>query len=162
MLLRKIARPLLATWFLHDGLDAARHPRAHTVTARRPADQLTSALGRAPLSDRQLATAVRVHGGLTVAAALSLATGRTPRLAALALAALSIPLAVAEQPFTSGPTPRSERTEPFVRRLGAIGAALLAGVDHEGRPGMAWRLEHSRGARAAAKAAKDVKGSLSS
>lgn len=152
MLLRKIARPLLAAWFIHDGIDAARHPAVHVVTARRPANQATDALGRAPLSDRQLRTLVQVHGGLTVAAGVALAVGRTPRLAALSLAALSLPLAVAEQPFTPGPRTRADRTEPFIRRLGAIGAALLAGVDSEGRPGMAWRIEHARTERAATKA----------
>ena len=153
MLLRKIARPLLATWFIRDGLDAARHPGVHVVTARGPVDQATNALGRAPLTDRQLRTLVQAHGGLTVVAGISLAVGRTPRVAALTLAALSLPLAVAEQPFTSGPRSRADRTEPFVRRLGAIGAALLAGVDYEGRPGMGWRIEHARAERAAVKTA---------
>ena len=154
MLLRKIARPLLATWFIRDGLDAARHPGVHVVTARSAVDQATNALGRAPLTDRQLRTIVQLHGGLTVAAGFSLAVGRTPRVAALTLAALSLPLAVAEQPFTSGPRSRADRTEPFVRRLGAIGAALLAGVDYEGRPGMSWRIEHARTERAATKTAE--------
>ena len=153
MLLRKIARPLLATWFIRDGLDAARHPGVHVVTARGAVDQATNALGRAPLTDRQLRTLVQVHGGLTATAGLCLAVGRTPRVAALTLAALSVPLAVAEQPFTAGPRSRADRTEPFVRRLGAIGAALLAGVDYEGRPGMGWRLEHARTERAAVKTA---------
>lgn len=152
MLLRKIARPLLATWFIHDGLDAARHPGTHVVVARGPADKATDVLGRAPLSDRQLRTLVQVHGGVTAAAGVALAVGRTPRLAALALAALTLPLAVAEQPFTSGARSRADRTEPFVRRLGAVGAALLAGVDFEGRPGMSWRIEQARTHRAAAKA----------
>lgn len=153
MLLRKIARPLLATWFIHDGIDAARHPAVHVVTARGPVDRATDALGRTPFTDRQLRTCVQVHGGLTVAAGIALAVGRTPRLAALSLAALTLPLAVAEQPFTSGPRTRAARTEPFVRRLGALGAALLAGVDSEGRPGMAWRFEHARAERAATKVA---------
>lgn len=152
MLLRKIARPLLATWFISDGLDAARHPGAHADTARGPADQVTGALGRAPLTDRQLRTAIQVHGGLTVGAGCALAVGRAPRIAALTLAVLSLPLAVADQPFTSGARSRRDRSELFVRRLGAIGAALLAGVDFEGRPGVTWRVSHARAGRAAAKA----------
>jgi uncharacterized membrane protein YphA (DoxX/SURF4 family) len=154
MLLRKIARPLLATWFIYDGVDAARHPAAHALTARGPADQVTSQIGREPLTDRQLKIAIRTHGALTVTAGVNLAFGRTPRLAALALAALSVPLAVAEQPFTSGSVARGERTERFVRRLGAIGAALLAGIDTEGKPGVAWRVGHSRNTREAVTTAK--------
>ncbi|KQT95911.1 DoxX family membrane protein [Sanguibacter sp. Leaf3] len=156
MLLRKIARPLLATWFVHDGLDALRHPAAHAVAARGPADQVTSRIGQAPLTENQLKTAVRVHGALTVAAAVSMATGAAPRRSALFLAALTVPVALADQPFTSGPVSRSVRTERFVRRLGALGAALLAGVDTEGRPGMSWRIENARDKHAAIKAAKET------
>ena len=156
MLLRKIARPLLATWFIRDGLDAARHPGPHVVVARGPVDKATVAMGRAPLTDRQVRTLVQVHGGLTAAAGFALAVGRSPRVAALTLAALSLPLAVAEQPFTSAARSRSDRSELFVRRLGAVGAALLAGVDYEGRPGVTWRIEHARASRAATKAAKKV------
>lgn len=154
MLLRKIARPLLATWFVHDGLDAVRHPAAHTVIARGPVDQVTERLGRAPLSESQLKTAVRAHGALTVAAALSMATGRAPRRSALFLAVLTLPVAVADQPFTPGPVSRSVRTERFVRRLGALGASLLAGVDTEGKPGVSWRIDHAREKHEAVKAAK--------
>lgn len=156
MLLRKIARPLLATWFVHDGLDALRHPAAHAVTARGPADKVTAALGQQPLSESQLKSAVRAHGALTVAAGLSMATGRAPRRSALLLAALTLPVAVADEPFTSGPVSRSVRTERFVRRLGALGAALLAGVDTEGKPGMSWRIDHARDKHAAVKAAKET------
>jgi uncharacterized membrane protein YphA (DoxX/SURF4 family) len=157
MLLRPIARPLLATWFVHDGLDAVRHPDRHVASARGPADRISALVGGAPhLSDSQLKTAVRVHGGLTVAAGAALAVGRAPRSAALFLALLTVPLAVADQPFSSGPVERSVRTERFVRRLGAIGAALLAGIDYEGRPGITWRVEHSKAARAASRAAARV------
>ena len=157
MLLRPIARPLLATWFVHDGLDAVRHPDQHVVAARGPADQISSLAGGAPpLTDSQLKTAVRVHGGLTVAAGVALAVGKAPRTAALVLALLTVPLALADQPFTSGDVARPVRTERFVRRLGAIGAALLAGIDYEGRPGITWRVEHSRAARAASRAASRV------
>lgn len=153
MLLRKIARPLLAVWFINDGADAVRHPGAHLGTARGPADQLAALLGRDPLTDRQLTAAIRAHGAITVAAAGCLATGRKPRSAALLLAALTVPLAIADQPFTSAADTRSARAERFAHRLGAIGAAVLAGIDTEGRPGVAWRLGQSKGTRAAAKAA---------
>ncbi|PFG32584.1 DoxX family membrane protein [Sanguibacter antarcticus] len=154
MLLRPIARPLLATWFIHDGLDAALHPGRHLESARGPADQVSALVGGAPhLTDSQVKTAVRVHGGLTVVAGAALAVGRAPRSAALFLALLTVPLAIADQPFTSGTVARSVRTEQFVRRLGAVGAALLAGVDYEGRPGITWRVEHSKAARAASRAA---------
>lgn len=150
MLLRRTARPLLATWFLYEGFGALRKPAEHVTTARGPVDQVTRRAGLTrSLSDRELGLIVRVHGGVTVLAALNLAFGRAPRTAALLLAALSVPLAIAHQPFTPSSVPRAERVDGFVRNLGGIGAALLAAVDREGKPGMAWRLEHARTQRAA-------------
>lgn len=154
MLLRRVARPMLASLFIYEGLDALRRPAPHVVTAREPAERGARLVGlKRPLSERDLTLLVRVHGGLTVWAGLGLALGRSPRSSALLLAALSAPLALAQQPFTSGPTPRGVRTEKFIRSVGAVGAALLAGVDREGKPGVAWRVERARAERAHTRAA---------
>ena len=149
MLLRRTARPLLASWFLYDGIDAARRPAAHLPVARRTLDRAMRATGvRRVVSDRQLSSIVRVHGLLTIGAGLNLAWGKAPRMSALLLAALSAPLAYAYEPVTSGPTPRSERIEPFVRQVGALGAALLVAADSAGKPGLAWRFQNARHQRA--------------
>src|SRR5690606_36093598 len=57
--------------------------------------------------------------------------------------------------YLDGPTVRrAARRDRLVQALTATGGAILAGVDREGRPGIAWRVEHARAARAAARAAK--------
>jgi uncharacterized membrane protein YphA (DoxX/SURF4 family) len=152
MLLRRLARPLLAAPFVYDGLSAALHPAEHTAAAREGADKATRALGVDRLDDTQVSLLVRAHGAVTVAAGLLLAVGRAPRTAALALAALSAPLAVVNQPFTSQGELRKEKTGKFVRNLGAVGAAVIAGVDLEGRPGVGYRIGQKRAA--ASKSAK--------
>ncbi|MCL1869358.1 MAG: DoxX family protein [Promicromonosporaceae bacterium] len=144
MLLRRIARPLLAAPFVHDGVDAALHPAAHVEVARPLADKVTDRLGVPRLSDDRLTLAVRVHGGLTAVLGVALAVGVMPRLASLKLAALTAPLAVAQQPFTSRGEERKERTVKFVRALGFVGAALIAGLDNEGKPGISWRVSQAR------------------
>lgn len=154
MLLRRTARPLLASWFVYEGLEAARKPSEHVVAARGPADRVATRFHLSRLTDRQLTTLVRVHGGLTVAAGLGLALGRAPRRSALLLAALTAPLAVANEPFSKPAATRSDRVERFVRNLGALGAALLAGVDYEGKPGLTWRVENARAERAHLKEVK--------
>jgi hypothetical protein len=58
------------------------------------------------------------------------------------------------QPFTPSDTPRDERTRKFVGNLGAIGAALIAGADYEGRPGVRWRVDRARKDLDLAKSAK--------
>lgn len=156
MLLRRLARPLLASSFVYDGVQAALHPAEHATAAREGSALVTERLGRATLSDAQVTLLVRVHGVATALAGLALALGKAPRTAALALAALTAPLAVVNQPFTSKGVERSEKTTKFVHNLGAIGAALIAGVDLEGRPGLSWRVHHARdaAARSTSKAAQ--------
>lgn len=183
MLLRRIARPLFASWFLTEGIDAVRHPAPHVEVARdalgRSAAMLPEgALGpleryRRP-SERELTLLVRAHGAATALAALMLATGRAPRTAALALAGLTLPLAAADAPDRHRPhlprrtqtahdaaekAEKHERRRRFVRSLALTGGALIAAADTAGRPGLVWRVEHARATRAAvekAGAARDA------
>ncbi|WP_418276244.1 DoxX family membrane protein [Isoptericola jiangsuensis] len=146
MLLRRLARPLLAVPFVYDGLSAALRPAEHTAAAREGSDTITQALGVDPLDDTQVSLLVRAHGAVTAAAGVLLAVGRAPRTAALVLAALTAPLAVVNQPFTAKGDARQEKTAKFVRNLGAVGAAVIAGIDLEGRPGVSYRIEQKRSA----------------
>jgi uncharacterized membrane protein YphA (DoxX/SURF4 family) len=146
MLLRRLARPLLAVPFVYDGLSAALRPTEHTDAARQGADTVTRTLGLDPLDDTQVSLLVRAHGAATVVAGLLLAVGRAPRTAALTLAALTAPLAVVNQPFTAKGDERKERTAKFVRNLGSVGAAVIAGIDLEGRPGVTYRIGQKRAA----------------
>ncbi|QAY63303.1 DoxX family membrane protein [Xylanimonas allomyrinae] len=144
MLLRRVARPLLAAPFVYDGVQAALHPDEHVEAARGLADQATDRLGVARLTDAHLTLAVRAHGGLTAVLGVALGAGFLPRLASLKLAALALPLAVVHQPFTAKGPERAEKTAKFVRALGAVGGALLAGLDTEGKPGLSWRVSNAR------------------
>ncbi|GAA3213140.1 DoxX family membrane protein [Oerskovia jenensis] len=145
MLLRHVARPMLASWFIYDGVQAALKPAEHVRAARRGTSLVGQQLGvEDPLSEKQVSALVRAHGAATAVAGLFLAFGKAPRTAALTLAALSVPLAIVNQPFTPGDVPRDERTRKFVGNLGAIGAALIAGADYEGRPGVRWRVDRAR------------------
>lgn len=170
MLLRRIARPLFASWFLSEGVDALRRPAAHLAVARGAVDRLAAAVPAGALggaldayrhpSDAQLTTVVRAHGGATALAALLLATGRAPRAGALALAVLTLPLAAADAPASRKERGRlseheqQERKARFLRGLALSGGALIAAADTAGRPGMGWRVQHARATRAAtAKAA---------
>ena len=64
---------------------------------------------------------------------------------------LTLPLAMVNQPFTAPKEKRGPRTDRFLRNLASVGAALIAGVDLEGRPGLSWRVQQIRAARAEAK-----------
>ena len=120
MLLRRVARPLFASWFVSEGLDVVRHPSAHADEAR---GALTTLLGRLPapvrhgpagevigyeLSDRQLTTVVQVHGAALAAAGILLSLNKAPRTAALALAALTAPLVLVNLPRKRGTESKAE------------------------------------------------------
>lgn len=161
MLVRRIARPLLAAWFVSEGVEAVRRPADHVRRAQECWRRLASSPRVAsrvdvpePPADRRVALLVRLHGAVMVLAALHLAFGRHPRTAALGLAALTVPLAVANQPLGgSDRVERAERRTAFWRNLSMIGGALIAGVDLEGRPGVTWRVENALADRAAAREA---------
>ena len=173
MLLRRIARPLFASWFVSQGLDALRHPAAHAKVMR---DGLDGLRGRVPqaarssapapvahaldgdLSDKQLATLAQAHGAAMLVAGAMLAVGRAPRTAALALAGLTLPLVLVDLPVgrrgALTAEERKARQERLVRALSFTGGAVLAGIDLEGRPGVSWRVQHAMVDRAAVKAAR--------
>lgn len=158
MLLRRIARPLFASWFVSEGYDATRHPEVHAERARAGLESLVRLVPRGALGgalDRyrqpttaQLVTLVRAHGAATTAAGVLLAAGKAPRTAALALAALTAPLILANLPLRDRPAlskeARSDRRDRLVRAVAFTGGALLAGADYEGRPGVAWRVAKAR------------------
>ena len=149
MLLRRIARPLLASWFVTEGLDAVRVPSRHVAFARPALDALLAQTGDGPRpSEAQLRMIVQVHGAVTALAGLALAFGKAPRTAAFLLAALTLPIAATSLPLGKGDKPspevRHERRARLVRSVAFTGAALLAGADYEGRPGVSWRLAKAR------------------
>lgn len=157
MLVRRIARPLLAAAFVAEGVDAVRRPDEHVDRA-----QTAWAAARArvdlPEVDRdRLRLAVRAHGAITALAGLSLALGRAPRSAALLLAALTAPLAVADGLVVASDVRRSGPTRRRLwRDLSMVGATLLAGIDTEARPGLVWRAGHARVDRAVSRGAHDA------
>ncbi len=173
MLLRRIARPLFASWFVSQGVDALRHPSAHAQVVRDGVDGLrtrvpAAAHDRVPapvarvltgeVTDKELATLAQAHGAAMLVAGAMLAVGRAPRAAALALAGLTLPIVLVNLPVgAKGSLSKDERrarSERFVRALSFTGGAVLAGVDLEGRPGVSWRVQHARTDRAALKAAR--------
>ena len=88
---------------------------------------------------------------------MCLAAGRAPRTAACALAALTVPVVLVNQPLGRRGRPDGTATrERFLRALSMLGGALLAAIDREGRPGLAWRVEHAKVDRAARHAAHAV------
>jgi putative oxidoreductase len=154
---------MLASMFIVGGINSLRNPdaqveRAEPVTEKLEplVDQATSPLP-IHLDQRQL---VIVNGVVHVVCGAMLATGRMPRLAALALAATLVPTTFGGHRFWEAPDPQARKNEQFhfFKNVSMIGGLLLASVDTEGRPSLAWRAK--RGARHAREAAADRAGAL--
>lgn len=138
-LVRRAARPLLASIFLVGGLDALRHPASKTEAAEPVVQALAKPLGLpedTELLVRANAAAMLLGGGL-------LAIGRVPRLASALLAATIVPTTVAGHPFwtETDPAKRKQQTLQFAKNASILGGVLLAAVDTAGKPGLAYRAK---------------------
>ncbi|GHD41834.1 DoxX family protein [Streptomyces galbus] len=146
-LLRLVGRPLLASMFVSGGLQSLRAPEQVSPVAEpvvRPVtDQVTA------LPDRT-EDVVRLTGAVQVAGGLLLATGRVPRVAALALAATLVPTTWAAHRFWEAED-AEERTQQrlhFLKNLSMLGGLLITAADTGGSPSLAWRGRHAaRGVR---------------
>ena len=135
--MRRLARPLLAASFVSAGADAALHP-APKAEGLRPLVQRVAPPLRLPQDPEVFA---RANGAVMAGAGTLLAFGRLPRLSALALVATLLPTTYAEHAFWQEKDPQEKRAKRamFLRDAGLLGGALLALVDTQGRPGLAWR-----------------------
>lgn len=136
-LVRRIARPMLAAMFVVDGVDQLRHPGGRAEAA-------APLLARVPATvgvPRDAELLVRANGAVMVAAGTMLALGCLPRVAAAALALTLVPTALTEHAFwaTEDPQEKARLRGEFLQDVGLMGGLLLAAVDTEGRPGLAYR-----------------------
>lgn len=143
-IVRRLARPLLAASFVQEGLDAVLHPAKRSERARPLVDAVAGPLGLP--KDPELL--IRANGAAMFGAGALLALGRLPRVAGIALVATLAPgiyLHVVSMRQEKDADVRSSERDDLVRDLSRLGGALLAAVDTQGRPGLAWRGKHAAG-----------------
>ena len=151
---RLIARPLLASTFVVGGVSALKNADALAIKAKPVVDRIRPALEKAApqvkIPDNTV-TLVRVNAAAQILAAVALARGRAPRLSSTVLAASLLPTTVAGHQFWNETDPAAKTNQKihFFKNLSMLGGLILAAVDTEGRPGVAWRAKHvARAARA--------------
>jgi len=139
MLLRRIARPLLAGIFISGGIAQLRDAEAHAKAASPVLDKVAE-LAPAAQSPSNV-TLVRADAGVKIGAGLLLALGKAPRLSAAALATSLVPTTLTEHRFWEMRDPEQRKAHQihFVKNLSLLGGLLLATADTEGKPSVAWR-----------------------
>lgn len=144
-LVRRLARPLLAAPFLYGGIDQLRHPDRKTDGGGPVVPALKGlAVGPVTLPSDD-AGLVRLNGGVMTAAGLLLATGRAPRAASVVLAASLVPTTLTGHRFWEAPDEKTKQLQlvQALKNAALFGGLLIAALDTEGRPGLAWRAQHA-------------------
>ncbi|MEJ2888982.1 DoxX family protein [Actinomycetospora aeridis] len=158
MIIRRLARPMLAAIFIKGGVDTLLNPEPRIQKATPLLEKAAPSLPeQVPSEPHQL---VRIDAGVKIAAGSLLAINKFPRVASLALAASVIPTTVAGHPFweKSDPAEKTAEQQQFLKNVSILGGLILAAVDTEGKPSLGWRGR--RAARKLAKRADKISGDL--
>jgi putative oxidoreductase len=147
MLVRRIARPLLASSFIYGGIDTLRNPQSRVPGATPIVEQITE------VADRQLPVQipkdveqwVKIDAAVKVGAGSLFALGKFPRLSALLLTGSIVPTTLAGHRFWEhdDPQERFGQLSHFLKNLGLLGGLLIAAVDTEGKPSMGFRAKRT-------------------
>jgi uncharacterized membrane protein YphA (DoxX/SURF4 family) len=136
LLVRALARPLLAAPFIGGGVSTLRQPKSRVAAADRVVNPL---LARVPqLSNTE--QVVKLDAATKVIAGSMLALGKLPRISAAVLAVSLVPTSVAGHPFweEQDPVRRAQHRVQLAKNAGLLGGLLLAAVDTAGRPSLGW------------------------
>lgn len=136
---------MLASVFVSSGIRHLLSPDATVDSARRVTDKIAPTLERVdPRIPTDARTLLRIKAASDVVAGLALATGHFTRPAAAVLAAGLVPTTLAGHPFWGVPKEQraAQRTQ-FLKNVSLLGGLLLAAVDTQGRPGLAYRTTHA-------------------
>ena len=147
MLVRRIARPLLASSFVYGGVDTLRNPQSRVPGARPIVEKVTAQADKSlPVQvPRDVEQWVKIDAGVKVGAGVLFALGKFPRLSALLLAGSIVPTTLAGHRFWehTDPKERFGQLSHFLKNLGLLGGLLLAAVDTEGRPSVGYRARRA-------------------
>lgn len=146
-MIRKIARPMLASVFVIDGVETVMNPAGRKDEAESALTQVRAALPRQyrAFLPKDPETAAQLVGGIKAGAGSLFALGKAPRTSAALLAATTLPSLLGRNAFWD----TDDADEKARRRTGALtdvalaGGVLLASVDTAGKPDMKWRAQNA-------------------
>jgi putative oxidoreductase len=154
LVVRALARPMLASIFILQGYDTFRHPER---VADKAEPVVRPVAERVPVVPAKAEEAVRLNGAVQMVAGSLLALGRWPRLSALAIAGSLVPTTLAGHRFweAEDDAGKAQQRIHFLKNLSMLGGLLIAAVDTGGKPSLIWQARHAfKSARRPAKAAR--------
>ena len=147
MILRRVARPMLAAIFVSDGIETLRDPKP-PIQAAQPLLDKTVGQVQDRLPDQVPTDAeslVKLDAMIKIGAGLALALNKFPRLASLLLACSLVPTTVVAHRFWEheDPQERAEQQNHFLKNVGLLGGLLIASADTHGKPSLNWRAQRA-------------------
>ncbi|MGH3495283.1 MAG: DoxX family protein [Sciscionella sp.] len=147
MIMRRLARPLLAAVFVYGGIETLRNPEGRIKLATpfldktlgNRAEDLPDSIPTDP------ATLVRLDAAVKTGAGVALALNKFPRLAALLLIGSMVPTTLAGHAFWEHESPedRNAHLLHFLKNASSVGGLMLAALDTEGKPSLGWRARRA-------------------
>ncbi|MDO4918611.1 DoxX family protein [Kocuria sp.] len=143
-IVRRLARPLLATGFVAGGVDAFRNSSA----AAKQLDPVLKTLEKAAPQVRPVTAnrAVVAQGiaAAQVAAASLLAVSKLPRLSSTVLLGTTALNGYTQYRSADATTAegKAARRAGLLKNVSLLGGVMIAAVDTSGNPSLAWRASH--------------------
>lgn len=146
-MIRKIARPMLASVFVIDGVETVMNPAGRKDEAESALTQVRAALPRQyrAFLPKDPETAAQLVGGIKAGAGSLFALGKAPRTSAALLAATTLPSLLGRNAFwdTDDVDEKARRRTGALTDVALAGGVLLASVDTAGKPDMKWRAQNA-------------------
>ena len=150
-LLRFAGRTMLASFFVVQGAKAVMNPEPLVEDADPfakafvPLAQKVAPASVAGYLPEDTKTLVRITGAAQVVGGLMLATGIGRRLGAGVLGLSLIPHVIASRPTKNSTAEEREIAKShLLRNVALLGGAILASLDTQGRPSLAWLADDRR------------------
>lgn len=147
MLIRRLARPLLAASFIFGGVQVLRDVQGHAKAAAPVVNKVTKKtkewLPEQVPTDAE--TLVKIDGLVKIGAGTMLALGKCPRLASMALADSLVATTLAAHAYweIDDPQERTAQQIHFMKNMSLLGGLLVAAVDTEGKPSVGYLTKHN-------------------
>ncbi|MCT1452868.1 MULTISPECIES: DoxX family membrane protein [unclassified Corynebacterium] len=144
-MIRKLARPMLASVYIADGVKTVTNSSEYAGDAERVVNTIKSVLPSqyAQYIPSDPETVAKINGGLKIGAGSTFALGKAPRLSAGLLAASTVGTLLGRNAFweAKNEDEKTRRRNGAMTNVALLGGVLLASADTEGKPGLAWRAQ---------------------